>query len=217
MHRPDYIVESDVKDELDWDPLVDSTQIIVRAEHGHVTLTGAVPSYYNLLRAKEDAESVRGVTAVSNELLVGPVGKAIADEHVTAACASALAAEKWVPKSAVTVEVDNGWVTLRGTVHHHYQRQSAEHAVSQVDGVVGITNHVSISRGPVPNDVVERINQAFARDAVINGSDIRVSSEGHTVFLDGTAKSSAAVHDAIDTAWEAPGVQEVISRLVVAL
>jgi osmotically-inducible protein OsmY len=51
MHKPNNIVEHDVKDELDWDPLLDNSRIVVKASDGEVTLTGAVPTYYESVLA----------------------------------------------------------------------------------------------------------------------------------------------------------------------
>ncbi len=78
MRKPNNILEKDVSDELSWDPLLDDSQISVKADDGQVTLTGAVPTYNDLLTAADDAWGVSGVTALGNELLVGPAGEALA-------------------------------------------------------------------------------------------------------------------------------------------
>ncbi len=215
MHKPNNILEHDVKAELDWDPLLDADQIVVKADDGWVTLSGAVPTYYDLTLAAEDALSVGGVKYVDNELMVGLVGETIADADVADACAAALDADKLVPKGAVSVQVLDGWVTLSGPVRRHFQRQAAKHAVSKVDGVRGVTDNIVISGDPIPSDVAARINNAFTRNAIIDGSLIEVTSSGHTIYLDGTTSSWASRAEAEDTAWEAPGVTEVVDRLVV--
>ena len=46
MHKPNNLLEFDVNEELDWDPLVDNSRIQVKANDGCVHLTGAVPTYY---------------------------------------------------------------------------------------------------------------------------------------------------------------------------
>jgi len=215
MHKPNNLLESDVRDELEWDPLVDNSQIIVKASDGVVTLTGAVPTYNDSLLASEDAWSVGGVSAVDNELLVGLIGEQIADADVAAACTTALSNDTRLPSGAINVQVLDGWVTLSGTVRHHHQRQAANHAVKRVTGVVGVTDKIVITGDPIPADVADRINKAFRRNAIIDDSLIRVSSAGHTIYLDGTAGSWRSMQEAVDTAWEAPGVTDVVNRLVV--
>lgn len=216
MHKPNNLLESDVQGELDWDPRFDNSRIVVKANDGKVTLTGAVDTYYDSLLASDDARSVGGVKSVDNELLVGLVGDAVADADVAADCLDALDRDRFVPKGAVSVTVVDGWVTLSGEVRHHFQRKAAEHVVSHVDGVLGVTDNITLPSDTMPSDVADRINKAFQRDAIIDDSLVEVSTSGNTVYLDGTVGSWYAMDEAVDTAWEAPGVTDVVNRLVIA-
>ncbi|MGA8296525.1 MAG: BON domain-containing protein [Acidimicrobiales bacterium] len=215
MRKPDNLIESDIREELEWDPLLDSSRIEVRAKEGKVTLSGAVKTFFQRREAAEDAKRVHGVTALDNELLVGLVGAAIADVEVEAECKVALDADKFVPHGAVKAEVTDGWVTLHGQVRRHFQLLAAEHAVNRVDGVVGLTNKIEISADPIPSDVADRINKALGRNAIIDRSLITVSNVDHTIYLDGKASSWAAKQEAENTAWSAPGVNDVVDRLVI--
>jgi len=168
-----------------------------------------------MTRATDDARAVGGVTAVDNELLIGLLGEAMADADIAGACADALDRDKFVPKGSVTADVLNGFVTLNGQVRRHFQRQAAEHAVSRVDGVVGIDNAIALSSEPIPSDVADRIQKAFKRNAIIDETTIKVSNEGHTIALDGVVRTWAARQAAEDTAWDAPGVENVVDNLMV--
>jgi osmotically-inducible protein OsmY len=213
MDKADSSLEEDVTEALGWDTLLDSDHIIVKASAGRVTLTGAVPTYYEWLEAAEDAWKVAGVKSLDNELIVGLAAEAIEDADVAAACRAAIEGDRFVPKGAVTVGVRDGRVTLGGTVRHHFQRQAANQAVSKVAGVRGVTDNIAISGDPIPSDVTYRIDQALERDALIDHSLIKVSNSGHTVYLDGTVGSYVAMMEAVDTAWNAPGVTDVVNRL----
>ena len=215
MHKPNNLLESDVQDELDWDPEFDNSRIIVKANDGNVTLTGAVDSYYDTIMASDDAWSVSGVKTVDNELLVGLAGEAIADADVAAACLDALDRDRFVPKGQVNVVVVDGWVTLSGEVRRHFQRQAAYHAVSRVDAVLGVTNDITLTHDAMPDDIADRINKAFARHAIIDDSAIKVTVSGNSVFLDGEVGSWKAMDEAVDTTWAAPGVTDVVNRLVI--
>jgi len=199
MHKPNNLLESDVRDELDWDYRVDDSRIEIKADDGMIKLTGAVPTLEEAMMATDDARSVSGVRDVDNER------------------AAALDRDKFVPKGSVTATVLNGWVTLTGTVRNHFQRKAAEHAVSRVQGVLGVNNDVSLTDEPIPSDVVDRINQALRRNSVVDDSTIQVSNEGHVIYLDGVTNSWAAKQAAEDTAWSAPGVSEVVDRLMVVV
>ena len=50
-----------------------------------------------------------------------------------------------VPRHRVTVEVENGWVTISGMVDRPYQRTCAESDARRVPGVVGVTNQVRLA------------------------------------------------------------------------
>ena len=71
MHKPNNILEIDVEDSLAWDPYLDASRVEVKADSGQVTLTGAVPTYADRLKATDAALSVGGVRSVDNELFVG--------------------------------------------------------------------------------------------------------------------------------------------------
>jgi osmotically-inducible protein OsmY len=215
MHKPNNLLEADVNDELDWDPLIDNTRIIVKANDGQITLTGAVYTYYDSVLAQNDTFSVGGVIGVENQLLVGLEGEAIADVDIAADCVAALDKDKLVPHDSVDVVVTDGWVALNGEVRRHFQRRVAEHAVRRVEGVLGVTNNIVLTSEPIPSDVADRINRAFKRNAIIDDSLIEVTSVDHTIYLDGTVSSWYAMDEADDTAWEAPGVSDVINRLLI--
>jgi osmotically-inducible protein OsmY len=214
MHKPNNLLENDVMEELDWDPLLDDTRIIVKADDGQVTLSGSVYTYYESGLAEADAARIGGVTLVENQLMVGLTGEAVADADIATAAATALQRDRFVPDS-VDVAVTDGWVTLNGEVRRHIQRQAAQHAVGRVDGVLGVANDIVLTSDPIPGDVADRINRAFKRNAIIDDSLIDVTNQDHTIYLDGTVGSWTAMDQAVETAWEAPGVGDVVNRLVV--
>jgi osmotically-inducible protein OsmY len=215
MHKPNMLLEGDVLDQLAWDPMIDATRVVVSANDGKVTLTGSVLTYDEVSRAAEDTKRVGGVTTIDNQLLVGWLGDAITDGELAVAATAALDADKFVPKGAVDVDVVEGWLTLSGEVRRHYQRLAAEHSVGRLDGVLGVTDKIAITSDPIPSDVADRIQQAFKRNAIVDDSLITVSNSGATIYLDGMATSWTARQEAERTAWDAPGVVDVIDRLTV--
>lgn len=215
MRKPNKLLESDVKAEFGWDPLLDASRIVVGADDGRIVLSGVVPTYYESELAVEDASRIGGVTMVENQLLVGIVGGIVADTEVAADCIVALNNDRYVPHGSVSVGVADGWVTLSGEVRHHFQRRAAEHAVRGLGGVVGLTDDVGLTSEPIPSDVVDRITRAFERNAIIDKSPIEVTCDDHTVYLDGIVPNRFAMDEATGTAWLAPGVREVVNRLVI--
>ncbi len=68
--RPDSDIERDVKDELQWRPDLDATDIAVSVKNGVVTLTGFVHSYVDKYEAEAAAKCVAGVVGVANDIEV---------------------------------------------------------------------------------------------------------------------------------------------------
>ena len=215
MHKPNHLLEFDVKDTLDWDSAIDDRRIEVKADDGHVTLMGSVPSYYDKVRATEVAWSVGGVKALDDELLVGLEGAAINDTQLAQACRGALDHDRVVPKGSVTPTVRDGHVQLRGHVRNPFQRDAAEFVVGRLDGVLAIENLIAISSEPIPSDIADRVNKAFKRNAIIDDAKIKVTNDGHTIYLTGIVGSYVAMREALDTAWQAPGVDKVVNDLVI--
>jgi osmotically-inducible protein OsmY len=61
-------------------------------------------------------------------------------DDVRAGVLNALYWDLRVPRHQLSVDVENGWVTVSGTVDLPYQRTCAEFDVRSVPGVVGVTN-----------------------------------------------------------------------------
>src|SRR3977135_2617087 len=68
--RSDSDIERDVKEELEWDPDLDATDIAVSVKKGVVTLTGFVKSYTDKYEAEAAAKRVAGVVGVANDIEV---------------------------------------------------------------------------------------------------------------------------------------------------
>ena len=134
--KTDSELRRDVERELEWEPSVDERRIGVSVIDGVVTLSGEVGSFAEKWNAERAVERVAGVRGIANELEVQSVSKR-SDTDIAKAAADRLAWDVMVPEGKVTVEVSNGWVTLKGEVPWDYHRRAAERAVRNLDGVKG--------------------------------------------------------------------------------
>jgi osmotically-inducible protein OsmY len=108
--------------ELGWEPSVDSAHIGVTAHAGVVTLNGHVRNFSQKLAAEKAVGRVKGVKAVAEEIEVKlPFDVERDDEDIASAAIERLAWDSSVPRDAVKVRVEKGWVTLSGKVDWHYQ------------------------------------------------------------------------------------------------
>jgi osmotically-inducible protein OsmY len=174
----DKSVQQAVVDELEWDPSVDSAHIGVTARNGIVTLTGHVNSYTEKWSAQRAAGRVLGVKAIAEELEVRYRSEKMeGDEDLTAKALQALSLDINVPQDKVVVEVDKGWVTLKGVLGWYYQRDAAETDVRKLRGVIGVTNEITITPIVQASKVRDKIEAALRRNAQIESDSITVTTE----------------------------------------
>ena len=210
-------LESNVADELYWDPKVDSAAIAVSAQDGAVTLRGTVGTFREKREAQQDAEKVHGVKKVDNELEVRVLDEdRREDADLRGAVLQALLLDSLVP-STIDANVDNGSVTLTGKANWQYERKEAEFIASNILGVVDVDNKIElVPHGPTPENVERRIMDAMERSARLDAESVSVKSEDGTVTLRGTVSSWADHDAAVAAAWAAPGVTRVKDRILVA-
>jgi osmotically-inducible protein OsmY len=214
--KTDTELMSDVQAELEWDSSVDDRGIVVAVKDGVVTLAGHVGSFVDKWAAEKAVKGVAGVRAVANdiEVKIGTTGQR-SDLEIAEAAVNALKSNVSVPATDIKAIVNDGWVTLEGTVAMWYQKNAAENAVRNLWGVKGIINNVDIKAKIYPGDVKGRIRQSFKRHANLDADKVQVSVADSTVTLAGEVTSWHERDDAEAAAWSAPGVARVRNTLSV--
>ena len=205
-----------VTDELDWDPSINATRVGVAVRGGVVTLTGHLDTYAERSAIERVVERVKGVKAIAVEIDVKlePLHHRN-DTEIAAAAQDALRWHSLVPDGRVLVKVEGGRVTLEGEVDWNYQRESAADAVRNLTGVRGLDNAVTLKARPVPENIVHRIRDAFARHAQRQARHVNVAIHEGVVTLSGSVESLAERQAAFGAALRAPGVVRVVNELEV--
>ena len=202
--------------ELGWEPSITASNIGVTAENGIVTLSGHVNSFVQKHAAEDAARRVKGVRAVAEEIEVRLAfdGKR-GDDDIAAAAVSRLAWDMSVPRDAIKVQVEIGWVTQTGTVEWHYQKVAAVAAIRPLMGVVGVSDQVVLSPRVSTSNISDDIMHALHRSWFFDGDTIKVSANGGAIKLTGTVSSWHDRQVAAETAWAAPGATSVVNDLMV--
>jgi len=215
--RSDRDIEQDVKDELQWDPDLDATDIAVSVKNGVVALTGFVRSFTDKYEAEAAAKRVAGVVGVANDIEVRmPSVDQRPDPEIARDAVAAIKSQLPISSEHIKVIVKNGWVTLEGEVEWQYQRQTAETAVRRIKGVKGVINSVALKPHAAPSEIKRKIQDAFRRNAEVDANRITVETHGGEVVLKGTVRSWIEREEAERVAWSAPGVTKVVDHIVVA-
>jgi osmotically-inducible protein OsmY len=202
--------------ELRWEPSVIAAHIGVAANAGVVTLTGHVQSFMEKQAAETAARRVKGVKAIVEEIEIRlPFDAKLTDEEIAAAAIGRLAWDVSVPRDAIKVEVEKGWLTLTGQVDWHYQSEAAEQDVRRLLGVVGVSNQISIKQKVSTSNISDDIMHALHRSWFFDPKTITVKAQDGKVRLSGTVHSPHERQIAASTAWASPGVTDVENDITI--
>ena len=180
----DQELRQNVIDELNFEPSVNAAHIGVGVDDGVVILSGHVSSYAEKVAAEQAVRRIRGVRGVALEIEVRyPNHKQTADDEIAKRALSIVAWDALVPRDAVNVTVEKGWVTIRGEVRWQWQKRTVEDAIRRLSGVVGIINLVVVKPDVAAADVQEKIERALARNAQMEAKAIKVKVVADTPEL----------------------------------
>ncbi len=219
MQGDDTQLKKDVLAELHWEPSVNPAHIGITARDGVVTLSGHVTSFGEKHAAEVAAGRVRGVKAVAEEIEVRlPMTVRRDDEAIAAAAIDRLSWTTSIPRDAVKVKVEKGWLTLSGEVPWHYQGQAAAAEVRHLMGVIGVSNLVTVKPyvnvATISHDITHALHRSWFWDP--DGDNVTVTADGGAVKLSGSVDSWHDRQVAANAAWAAPGTVSVENLITVA-
>jgi osmotically-inducible protein OsmY len=213
--KTDNEIKQQVLRELKWDSRIGWAQIGVEVMEGVVTLTGVVSSYAQKLAAQEAAHRISGVLDVANDVEVRPDGVFIrSDAEIALAVRHVLEWDALVPDERIKSTMSDGWVTLEGDVDFWHQREDAERTVLRLEGVIGVTNEITVAPKRVdPKELREEIEYALERRADREAERLRIEVNDGAVDLFGRVHSWQEKRAVLGSIGHVPGVSVVRDHL----
>ena len=229
--RPSGIADADIEEAVKnaWrdDPATDSYELEARVEDGVVTITGTVESWQERELAETVAKGVKGVRETKNEAVITyPTERA--DAEIESDVESRLANDIRVDDYLIEVSVQDGNVTLRGTVGSSQERTRAQADAWEV-GVKSVhaedlqvewwardtLRRKALYAARTDEEIEQAIKDAFLYDPRVLSFNPDVFVEDGTVTLGGVVDNLAAKKAAGQDARNVVGVWRVKNHIKV--
>jgi len=118
-----------------------SQGIKVLVQGGRVTLEGAVHWQYQKERAEEEILPLKGVKSIINLININPK---VEPKDIKRKIQSAFQRNASIDANQVTVEAQDGTVTLHGRVRSWAERQQAQDTAWRAPGVTEVKNEITV-------------------------------------------------------------------------
>ncbi len=198
-----------VENALHLDSGVSSRLIDIDTKAGIVTLSGSVANLLSKERALMNAETIKGVRSVIDQLVVMPSG-VFTDQQIQQDVVEALTKNPAVDASSLKISVTDGVVTVNGQVDSWPSRELVVEAAKGVKGAKKIVNQMRVveAHNRSDSEIQAEIEQRLNADVWLNEWLISVNVKDGHVTLSGKVSSAAEKTRALKLAWTS-GVQDI--------
>lgn len=223
--RADSEIEREIERKLDNNVWVDDGLIEVEVNDGNVEISGSVGSAAEKRRAY-DLAWVAGVQAVSHEDLEvrwwardrmqrKEKYTEKSDQTIKQAVNDAFLYDPRVRSFNVEVGVEDGVVTLTGTVNNLQAKNSAANTASNVVGVQRVQNQIKVRprHGVADSEIADTVIKGLKANAVVDRFDLTVHVSNGIVHLYGQVDNQFEKNEAARVAETQPGVLGVRNQI----
>lgn len=214
---PDQEITDAIEDELRYDPAISPATLDIHTENGIVTLRGSTDNLLAKERAARVSETVKGVRSVVNLIQVNPPILR-SDEIIEEDVEDALLADPSTESYEVLVRVEDGVVTLTGTVDSWTEKKLAGTITKGVRGVTALENRIDADLSVIRDDheLEREIKRVLRWDVLVDGALMEVEANEGRVTLRGVVGSAAEKRRAVTDAHVAGVASVDASELTVA-
>lgn len=215
----DAVIADDVAEAVRRTTTVPLDGIDIFVSGGTVRLEGTLPSWNDVVAVVDAARYTLGVTEVENNLdISGDTNMAErSDARIRQDVRDQLVWDDRVDASTILVEVDDGLVTLSGTVRTVPERRAALSDARAVAGVRDVFNQLDVALVDEPEETVTTtetaIENALDWTDAVDSSDVTVLYRNGTALLEGSVPSLWEKERVASLVGDIRGVDEVDNRL----
>ena len=221
--RLDSQIRGDVISALVADPVTESFEITVTVDAGIVTLSGQVDSYTEKSVAEEVAQGVKGVIDVKNELTYDFIADRT-DIDIKEDIKYRLRSDASIDSGLITVKVNDGKVTLGGSVGSAAEKGGAATEAWIIPGVQSVNNKIDVKwwldggmadwgDGWADVDMTQAIENALVTNPRVKSFNVITTVDDGVATLTGTVDNLQAKRAAEEEAQDTLGVWRVKNYL----
>jgi osmotically-inducible protein OsmY len=200
-----------IEEELLSDESIPAHLIDVEANQGIAVLSGSVHTLQAKERAVEIAETIKGVRAVVNQIEVKPAART--DDQIYEDISKALFFDPATHAYYINIVVENGIVTLNGTVESLSKKDLTAWVAKGVKGIREIRNEITVEPVAKRDDteIEVELKRRLELDVWLDEALINVEVKDGAVKLSGVVGSAIERTRAYLNAW-VEGVTSVDSN-----
>lgn len=222
--RKDFKLREEIRRKLSIDPILNPKPIDVDVEEARVSLSGSVGSAAEKTRAVQKAWVVGVKSVDASDLMIRwweedtliPQTEKLGPTEIAAAVEEALEADPRVFSQKLKISVNNGVVTLSGSVGNLSAKAAAERTALHTVGVRRVINLLKIKpKAQIPDDaqLARRLRQAYERDAYVDPDKIDIYVSDGRIYLSGQVDSGYEKVRAKEIAEDTKGALKVDNNL----
>ena len=219
-------IEASAKASYNFKTYLKDDSIKVKSAGGAVTLSGTVSQDYHKSLAQETVAGLPGVKSVTNGLaVVGDQPTEPSDGWISLKVKAALAFHKNVKATDISVQTEDGVVTLTGHADSEAHKELAGEYAKDVEGVRTLRNQLVVATGePVAQPLAEKVDDASITAQVktallfhksTHALATKVATTKGVVTLRGEAVNEAEKDLVTKLAEDIEGVKRVNNRMSV--
>jgi len=141
------------------------------------------------------------------------------EDEILDAVENILAWSPYIDSSKIEVSVDDGLVTLEGSVDAYWKKIRAENMIFDIRGVTGVSNKLTIvpTKDFMDEQIANSIISAMDRNLNVDAETIDVTVENGIATLSGSVSTLAAYQAAYNAAAYTSGVIDIIDNLTIGV